>query len=470
MTIPNIWQPFYGYVLKDKYRLRSLIGEGGFGGVFLAEELAGEEVVGKVAVKIMRPREDSTLEMQLDELELSQHLNHPHILRCFATGSVIVEGETYFYMVLELAEESLQVRLQRGPLPVEDVRVLAEQMTEALIFLHGSSPALVHRDVTPGNILRIKGQWKLADFGLARTLKAGSVVEGISLGTHHYVPPEGFTGTMSPAWDIWSLGIVLVEALTGRNPFSRRASLELPHLPYPFPELILGCLQEDRFERWTAWRIRDTLRQEEPPAPAQPAATSSVQPPAWLWWYFPLLLLIGLYSPTIMWIPAVIGLVAGSVMAWQRKSGWYGAWAIGCLTCALLMTMIGFAHRPAGYATGDTSPAPAAAPAGAPSAGSHTDYSGAWHARNSQITFSFTQHGTGITGSFKMPGSSGQYMGEMDDEGQLHLQYTCADQQGIGYAEVIPNADGTYTYHATALNSPKGQWSETQEIVRNENP
>jgi serine/threonine protein kinase len=128
-----------------------------------------------------------------------------------------------------------------------------------LDYLH--SQKQVHRDLKPGNILRAKNRWKLSDFGLIRRLDNQSVAKTSNpIGTIAYMPPEAFDGNISFAWDMWSVGIMLVQMSTQRLPYQfseptqllRRVmncDLQLPPLPEEFKPIILGCLESDRTKR-----------------------------------------------------------------------------------------------------------------------------------------------------------------------------------------------------------------------------
>ncbi|MFM6214270.1 serine/threonine protein kinase, partial [Planktothrix sp.] len=96
------------------------------------------------------------------------------------------------------------------------------------IYLHHQSEPIVHRDLKPGNVLRVGDKWRLSDFGLVKVIGKNSVMDTINLtGTAGYAPPEAYQGKVATAWDLWSLGIIIVEALTGRLPFSGNTLHEL---------------------------------------------------------------------------------------------------------------------------------------------------------------------------------------------------------------------------------------------------
>lgn len=267
----TVWRMCEGQVVDGKYHLRRLLGIGSYGGVFLADEVVADRLIRHVAVKLIEPS-DTDAEGQMRELIAATNLDHPHLLRCYAPGQCPINGLPLLYLVTELAQDTLENRLAAGPLTVEEAREVAQSVASALVYLHTQSSPLAHRDVKPGNIMCAGSSWKLGDFGLLRatdtetTRKTGNLV-----GTAAYAPPESYEGVVSPAWDIWSLGVSLVEALTGSLPFTGETAHQLmiaiasqePNfattLPEPFAEIVRGCLVKDPRTRWTARQVLDAL-------------------------------------------------------------------------------------------------------------------------------------------------------------------------------------------------------------------
>jgi len=278
---------FIGRTLEGKYRLQSLLGEGSFGGVFRADELIGERIIGQVAVKLIRPHPDLSPERQLDELIIARQLRDPHILVCHNVGMLNYRGATFLCMVMELAEESLRTRLDRGALRSEETEQLADSLSSALVYLHQRTPPLAHRDIKPANILRVGTRWLLTDFGVARPLDSESALAETASGTPIYKPPEAYAEKRisSTSSDMWALGVVLLEAITGIHPFAGGNSHpilaimhEEPTIPVPVPaqlrEVIRGCLKKNREERWSATAVKKALA--TPPSIAVSTRSSSV--------------------------------------------------------------------------------------------------------------------------------------------------------------------------------------------------
>lgn len=300
----ELWRQFEGQVIENKYHLQGLISTGSYGGVFLADHLVKDRLIRRVAVKLMTPEGDA--EELLRELSEATNLHHPNLLRCFDAGQCVLRQVEVFYLVMEIATDSLQQILRVRPLAEQEAREWLLSTTTALDYLHAHQ--MVHCDVKPGNLLRVGDVWKLSDFGLLRSLAHGALTRTTSLlGSAAYMPPEGYDGVISPAWDIWSLGITLVEALTQRRPFQAQTEAELqrqilgelawvPELPGPFREIARGCLIKDPRKRWTLAQIQTALRPPAapvvltpPPVAAAPAGTGSsrqrkeVNRLAWLW-------------------------------------------------------------------------------------------------------------------------------------------------------------------------------------------
>jgi serine/threonine protein kinase len=208
-----------GTVLSGRYRLESKLGSGGMSTVYLARDITLERWV---AVKVMH-REMSDQPDQIErfrrEARAVAQLSHPNIV------SVIDAGEDggHPYIVFEYVDgETLKQRIERvGPLPVDEATAYAIEIGRGLAAAH--SRRLVHRDVKPQNVLiDSEGRAKVTDFGIARSLEADGLTQtGRVLGTTDYVSPEQAMGRgVDARTDIYSLGVVLYEMLTGEVPFT----------------------------------------------------------------------------------------------------------------------------------------------------------------------------------------------------------------------------------------------------------
>lgn len=268
-------------MLGSRYRLGPLIGRGGMADVHRADDV----VTGRpVAVKFLRALHADHLRRFASEADTLSRLEHPSLVRLLDRG----EHEGVPYLVLELVDgEPLSHVLARGPLPVERVVELAAVVAAGLAHAHGFG--IVHRDVKPGNVLIDQaGHPLLADFGIARFQDATSVTAtGAMVGTACYLAPEQVTGTPAgPPADIYALGLVLIESLTGERTFpgtpleSSMARLHAePPVPSGLPPALASILAamtaRQPEQRPSALDIVERLtgRRAEPlwaPAPAVP--------------------------------------------------------------------------------------------------------------------------------------------------------------------------------------------------------
>jgi serine/threonine-protein kinase len=205
--------------LADRYRIERRLGEGGMATVYLAEDLKHER---KVAVKVLRPELAAVLgaERFVQEIKTTANLQHPHVLPLFDSG----EADAFLYYVMPFIDgETLRDRLNRETqLGIDEAVNITTAIADALDYAHRNN--VIHRDIKPENILLHDGRPMVADFGIALAVSAaagGRMTEtGMSLGTPHYMSPEQATADkdLTNRSDIYSLGSVLYEMLTGEPP------------------------------------------------------------------------------------------------------------------------------------------------------------------------------------------------------------------------------------------------------------
>jgi eukaryotic-like serine/threonine-protein kinase len=205
--------------LADRYRLERELGQGGMATVYLARDLKHER---EVAIKVLKPELAAVLgaERFVTEIKTTAALQHPNILPLFDSGS----ADGFLYYVMPYVEgETLRARLDRETqLGVDESVKLVREVADALQYAH--EHGVVHRDIKPENILLHAGRPMVADFGIALAVSAaagGRMTEtGLSLGTPHYMSPEQATAekTITNRSDVYSLGAVLYEMLTGQPP------------------------------------------------------------------------------------------------------------------------------------------------------------------------------------------------------------------------------------------------------------
>ena len=200
------------------YKILEKLGEGGMGVVYKAEDTKLDRFV---ALKFLHPeltRDEEVRTRFIQEAQAAAALNHPHLCTIYE----IDEYKGRSFIAMEFIEgEGLQDSIQRGPLPMDDLLSITVQIGEGLHEAH--EKGIVHRDIKPGNImLTSKGQAKILDFGLARLGTHTKITRtDTTLGTAAYMSPEQASGKdVDRRSDIWSMGVVLYEMVTGTRPFT----------------------------------------------------------------------------------------------------------------------------------------------------------------------------------------------------------------------------------------------------------
>jgi serine/threonine protein kinase len=254
-------QPAADLIIAERFRLVRLLGRGGMGSVWLAQHL-GLDI--PCAVKFIEGEYAAMAEAQARfgrEAKAAAALRSPHVVQILDHG--IWQGTPY--MAMELLEgEDLGKRLQRiGRMPPRDVCTIVTQIARALTKAHGAG--IVHRDLKPDNIYLVKDDEreiaKVLDFGIAKhsnqTLEGGATKTGAMLGTPYYMSPEQAQGikAVDHRSDLWSLGVIVYQALTGRLPFESEALgdllVRIIVAPIPVPSEIAPGLPLS-FDRWWA--------------------------------------------------------------------------------------------------------------------------------------------------------------------------------------------------------------------------
>jgi len=205
-----------GEALASRYKIERELGQGGMAKVFLAHDLKYERAV---AVKVLRPDvgADVGAARFLREIQIAARLHHPHILPLYDSDQA--DGLLYYVMPYIEGETLRQRLLRERQLPVPESLQIAREVADALSYAHSCN--VVHRDIKPANILLDSGHALVADFGVARAIGGGQTSSGHVIGTPAYMSPEQVDGSeyLDGRSDIYSLGAVLFEMLTGESPF-----------------------------------------------------------------------------------------------------------------------------------------------------------------------------------------------------------------------------------------------------------
>lgn len=284
-----------GHLLSERYRIKQRIGGGGMANVYLARDIILDR---DVAIKVLRPEFASDPEFieRFDrEAQAATSLSHPNIVNIYDVG----DEDDILYIVMEYVDGMTlkEYILEHGPLDVATALDIMEQLTSAIHHAHMNG--LVHRDIKPQNILiDRRGKIKVTDFGIAVALSATALTQTNSiLGSVHYLSPEQARGgKATKKSDIYSLGIVFYELLTGKVPFSGHSpvSIALKHLqdetpsvrefnsdiPQSVENIILKATAKDPFHRYqSAAEMEEAIKRAlDPDVLNEPKFTPPVEP------------------------------------------------------------------------------------------------------------------------------------------------------------------------------------------------
>ena len=274
------WKQWEGQVVDARFLLRQYLGGSEHSAVFLTERGTPPQ---KAAIKFIQVDEPDA-ELQLFRWKHATKLSNSHLLRTFESGRCHLSNFELLYVVMEYAEENLSQFLPQRPLTPAEARDVLAPTLQGLAFLHGEG--LVHGHVRPSNILAIDDQLKLSSDGVLSIdehaeqghLPAAEPRQSIfPAGMRHtspYDPPEIAKGIISPAGDVWSLGVTLVEALTQQLPAIGTGTQD-PIVPDTLPAIFLDiarhCLHRDPQRRWTVVEIAARLN----PGSVAPSASAA---------------------------------------------------------------------------------------------------------------------------------------------------------------------------------------------------
>ncbi|MBD2177306.1 serine/threonine protein kinase [Pseudanabaena sp. FACHB-1998] len=211
-----------GETIQSRYRITSILGQGGIGITYAAEDQQTGDCVALKTLSFRRVNEWKILELFEREAKVLAQLDHPAIARYLDYFQIDRDHDRDFYLVQELVDgRSLAQAIVEGWHGTEeDIKSIAEQVLEVLIYLHELKPPIIHRDIKPQNILlKPNGKIAIVDFGSVQDTYRNTQVSGSTIvGTYGYMPPEQFRGKAIPATDLYALGATILFLLTGRSP------------------------------------------------------------------------------------------------------------------------------------------------------------------------------------------------------------------------------------------------------------
>jgi DNA-binding beta-propeller fold protein YncE/predicted Ser/Thr protein kinase len=250
------------------YRLDALIARGGMGVVYRATQLALERPVALKVIARHLADDESFRERFLSESRLAARLDHPGVVPVYDAREE--DGELLVAMRLVEGGDLKRRIADHGPLPPAEAVELLGQVAAALDAAHAAG--VVHRDVKPHNILLEGDRAYLTDFGLAKALGDSGVLSGASIaGTAEYMSPEQWRGArVGPAADVYSLGCVLYEAVSGIVPYARREGEAEPRMPRGLDRVIERAVAKDPADRYSsAGGLIEAAREVQGATPAE---------------------------------------------------------------------------------------------------------------------------------------------------------------------------------------------------------
>ncbi len=270
------FDPLIGHVLDGRYHIVRKLGTGGMASVYLAED---QELGRRVAIKLLDERhaqDEQFVERFRREAESAAGLSHPNVVSIYDRG----EAEGTYYIAMEFLEGKTlkELLVSRGPTPVRVAIDYTRQILSALEFAHRNG--IVHRDIKPHNVVVAPdGRLKVTDFGIARSGSSQMTEAGSIIGTAQYLSPEQAQGKpVHPSSDLYSVGVVLYEMLTGTVPFTGETALEiamkhlntvpeppsavprpaeLGEVPHELDLVVLRALAKDTADRYQTAREMD---------------------------------------------------------------------------------------------------------------------------------------------------------------------------------------------------------------------
>lgn len=265
--MPGAWKQWEGQIIEGRFPLQQYLGGSEHSAVFLTER--ADQEPHRAAIKLILA-DPASSEIELSHWRAATQLFHPHLLRLFQMGRCQFDDVSLLYLVMECADEDLSQILPQRALASEETRDMLAPVLDALVCIHRQG--FVHGRLKPSNIMAVGDKIKLSTDSLIRSAETAKLRK-----PSVYDSPEAGSGRLSPASDIWSLGITLVETLTQHAPVWERVGHEDPilpkSLPAPFAAVTRNCLRRDPKLRWTIADVSAHLY------PAKSAAVAAAPAP-----------------------------------------------------------------------------------------------------------------------------------------------------------------------------------------------
>src|ERR1700686_2586851 len=275
MSNPGVWKTWEGRVVDGKFPLRQWLGGSDYSAVFLTE-LPGLPS-SKAAIKLIAA-DGAAADRQLSRWRAAVQLSHPNLIGIYDAGRCRLDSTSILYVVMEYAEEDLSQILPHRPLVPGEAADMLPPLLDALSFVH--SKQFLHSRIKPSNVLAVGNQLKLSGDQVVAAAEMNSARKRRDA----YDAPEMGAGIVSPAGDVWSVGVTLVTALTQNASFAEGTSSNDPNLPATVPEPFRGiareCLHLDPKRRCSIAEIQKRLPPAGRSVPAPPATPQQTTHPS----------------------------------------------------------------------------------------------------------------------------------------------------------------------------------------------
>src|SRR5450631_1541770 len=274
MSNAGVWKTWEGRTVDGKFPLRRWLGGSEHSAVFLTERPG--QASEKAAIKLIAV--DATeADRQLSRWRAAAQISHPHLMRVFESGRCKLDSTPLLYLVMEYAEEDLSQILPQRPLAAAEVTDLLPPLLDSLSYLH--SKGFVHGRIKPSNVHAMGDQLKLSADQIVSSAELNPAPKRRDV----YDAPETAAGIVSPAGDVWSIGVTLVAALTQNVAFegeTLRGDPDPPEtVPPPFRGIARECLHLDPKRRCSITEIQARLQPAGRSVPAETAAPARPRQP-----------------------------------------------------------------------------------------------------------------------------------------------------------------------------------------------